>query len=274
MAMMRGLYVHCGAALVERDVLQEMHTPDSTRTHVPIPHIELVDRAVEGLGKGGWQVKAEAHATSHEHNRYFGVLELVQGASSDLPAPITEDEFAICVGIRNSHDKSFPVALCAGTSVFVCDNLAFSGEVKIARKHTTHVRSDLDALMSRAMARVQGTFVSMEVRAEAYKNHTLTDDAALRFILEAHTEHKFLKPSKLGAVVQEWREPAHTEFEDRNAWSLFNSITEVDRPTSAAQMLKLTDKTAPLYSAMDRLTGVIAKIDALTAEEEENIIDV
>jgi hypothetical protein len=32
-------------------------------------------------------------------------------------------EWSWAVGIRNSHDKTFPAGLVAGTKVFCCDNL-------------------------------------------------------------------------------------------------------------------------------------------------------
>jgi hypothetical protein len=38
--------------------------------------------------------------------------------------PITHN----VLGLRNSHDKRFPAGLVGGSAVFVCDNLAFSGE--------------------------------------------------------------------------------------------------------------------------------------------------
>ena len=53
----------------------------------------------------------------------------------------TRTTSAFVVGVRNSHDKSFPAGLVIGASIFVCDNLSFSGEVKLARKHTVHVES-------------------------------------------------------------------------------------------------------------------------------------
>ena len=40
------------------------------------------------------------------------------------------------IGFRNSNCKSFAVGITAGTYVFVCSNLAFSGEYVEFRKHT------------------------------------------------------------------------------------------------------------------------------------------
>lgn len=39
------------------------------------------------------------------------------------------------LGLRNSPDKMFPAGIVAGASVFVCDNLSFSGVINLARKH-------------------------------------------------------------------------------------------------------------------------------------------
>ncbi len=41
------------------------------------------------------------------------------------------------IGIRNSHDKSLRLGLTAGLRVFVCSNMAFSGEfTPVLAKHT------------------------------------------------------------------------------------------------------------------------------------------
>jgi len=51
------------------------------------------------------------------------------------------------LGIRNSHDKTFPASLVDGALVFVCDNLSFSGEIRVTRKHTRFIRRDLVTLV-------------------------------------------------------------------------------------------------------------------------------
>jgi hypothetical protein len=43
---------------------------------------------------------------------------------------LNPEDFGLVAGVRNSHDKSFPASLVLGASMFVCDNLSFSGEVK------------------------------------------------------------------------------------------------------------------------------------------------
>jgi len=94
----------------------------------------------------GLVVGTQAHSLSHGGLRYFGLME-VQRAESD-------EDYCWVLGLRNSHDKTFPAGITAGASVFVCDNLSFSGEVKLARKHTTHITRDLPRLVQSAVGKL------------------------------------------------------------------------------------------------------------------------
>jgi predicted SpoU family rRNA methylase len=50
-----------------------------------------------------------------------------------------EEDMGLSIGIRNSYDKSMSIGVALGARVFVCDNLAISGEIRIVRKHTAGV---------------------------------------------------------------------------------------------------------------------------------------
>ena len=43
------LLAHCGASKVDRAFLKTLPLPDATRTHKPIPHIEIVGALIETL---------------------------------------------------------------------------------------------------------------------------------------------------------------------------------------------------------------------------------
>jgi len=56
------------------------------------------------------------------------------------------------VGLRNSHDKTFPAGLVAGTRVFICANLSFSGLIQM---HPMLVDPEhLRALQTQALPRL------------------------------------------------------------------------------------------------------------------------
>jgi hypothetical protein len=90
---------------------------DGDGTWFPLAHRALLEEVQSQLDKCGFTVGRESHALSHEGARYFGVMEV------RLPDQ-SERDYAWVVGLRNSHDKSFPEGFVAGTSVFTCDNLA------------------------------------------------------------------------------------------------------------------------------------------------------
>jgi hypothetical protein len=51
------------------------------------------------------------------------------------------------VGLRNSHDKRFPIGIGFGSRVFVCDNLSFYADRVIRRKHTANMKRMLPGLI-------------------------------------------------------------------------------------------------------------------------------
>src|SRR4029079_3093952 len=89
----------------------------------------VLDTALQTLGEAGYQVERTKLGVSHDGQRFFGTLDLV----APLATGVT-----LAVGLRNSVDKSFPMGFCAGSRVFVCDNLAFRSDLLVRRKHTTN----------------------------------------------------------------------------------------------------------------------------------------
>ena len=137
------LILHCGGKHTSRDDLMAAPTPAATETWQPIPHIDLLNSVGETLERSGMTIVNEAHGLSKDGDRYFGMLQVMNGNNPE--------DYAMIVGVRNSHDKSFPAALALGAGVFVCDNLSFSGEVKLARRHTRNILRDLPGLVDRGV---------------------------------------------------------------------------------------------------------------------------
>ena len=132
------LMLHKGAQEVGYDVLRTLDLPEATRSHVPIGHHEVVDMVRYSLGFYGHEVTDEAHSVTPDGARYFGLLTL-KSAYGD---------YTDTVGLRNSHDKTFPIGIAFGSRVFVCDNLAFVGDHVVRRKHTAKAKRDLPGLMA------------------------------------------------------------------------------------------------------------------------------
>ena len=140
------LLLHCGAHAVPRPQLATTPTPSPTRSWMPIPHEAFVGQVEDLLPHYGLKVVNEAHALTHDSARYFGLLEIQNGSN--------HPDYTWVLGLRNSHDQSLPAGLVAGSSVFVCDNLAFVGTVKVSRKHTRFILRDLPELAGNAIERL------------------------------------------------------------------------------------------------------------------------
>ncbi len=214
------MILHCGGEVIERRALFDIKTPAATDTWFPLPHRHLVTEVEDQLKDAGFRILAQTHAVSHGGHRYFGLLEVSQTGISP------NSDHGWVIGLRNSHDKTFPAGLVAGTRVFVCDNLAFSGLIQIRRKHTRFAVRDLRQLTARAVGQLGTHLVDLDRRIDAYRNRRLTDSAAHDLVIKA-TDCRAITPTQIPEVLRNWRDPEYPDFHPRNAWSLFNAFTEV-----------------------------------------------
>ena len=190
-------------------------------TWYPLPHRDLVAEVEWQLESAGFQITGSAHALSHEGSRYFGVLQI---RTPDL----RERDYGWVVGLRNSHDKSLPAGLVAGSHVLCCDNLAFAGEIKVSRKHTKFAVRDLRHLTSRAVGQLEDRFRGLDERIACYRAWPINDAQAHDLIIRA-VDCRAITVSQVPDVVREWREPSYDDFRPRSLWSLFNAVTEVHK---------------------------------------------
>ena len=86
----------------------------------------------------------------------------------------SSSDWSRCIGLRNSHDKSFAVGLSAGISVTVCSNLAFGGTTVIKRRHTSRI--ELTELVDVAMDELENEFLMLETVCEDLKIIYLKND--------------------------------------------------------------------------------------------------
>ena len=165
---------------IPRESLALVPTPLPTETHRPIPHHEVVQALIETLGFRHIGVVQDEYAVSPDGMKMFGVL--------DLETEIQGCRFAI--GIRNSHDKTMRLALTCGYRVFVCSNMAFSGDfTPVLAKHSKAF-SLVDAI-SVGVDRMQRSFEPMRKQVEAWQKSELTDVTARIIIYQAFIEGEF-----------------------------------------------------------------------------------
>jgi hypothetical protein len=225
------LIAHCGAKKVTRQELMEIPVPEGTRTHQPLSHYEIVEVLEEALSFRYLKVTRDEYAVSPDGMKMFGVMDL-------------NYEFSGCrfsIGLRNSNDKSMRLALTAGYRVFVCDNMAFSGDfTPMFHKHTRSLEL-IDAI-SIAVDRIHRGFDPLKEKVEAMHELEMTDEEARLIIYQAFLDRRIRGvPRHLMPQVHDlYFKPQHESFLPRNLWSLSNAFTSAFKKLSPVKQFEVT----------------------------------
>ena len=229
------LVLHAGAEAIDYQGLRALTTPEPTETHVPIPHFRVVDLVAHALGYFGHEVVDQAFGITPDGMRFFGVLT--------LKSPYTG--YGDVVGLRNSHDKKFPIGIGFGSKVFVCDNLALVAEHVIKRKHTKEAKRDLPGLIGEIVEPLQLQRERQHQTFLTYQSTRLTDALADHAIMQMYRED-IINLQRIADVNDEWQAPTH-DWGEKTAWRLFNAATfaltgkVMENPQATPKLHKIID---------------------------------
>lgn len=187
------------------------------------------------------QIREEEFALRRDGAVLFGVLELAYGETQEGTAAL---------GLRTANDKSMSIQICAGLAVFVCDNLAFRGDlIALRRKHTSGL--NLQEELTTAVLRFQDHFGQLVGEIDVLKRRELADIEAKALMHEVFA--KGMMPLRLlPAVSRLYFHSELVQFKPRNAWSLHNAFTGV------AQKMPLTTRL-PAVQELGRLFGMTSE---------------
>src|SRR6266851_4570690 len=211
------LLSHVDTDLVDRDQLRLVPVPEATRTWRPIPHIELVESLERVLHQNQITIQGEQFALRRDGSTLFGVLQLIYQNTPDGSA---------AMGIRTSNNKTMSIQLCAGLSVFVCDNLVFRGDlIALNRKHTSGLV--LRTELSNAVLRFQEHFGRLTSEIDVLKAEEVTDTQAKAIMHDVFARGVF--PIRLFREVSQAYFGPLAEGAGHTKWVLHNAFTVVAR---------------------------------------------
>ena len=238
------LMLHAGGWTASKADLAAVPVPDPTDSYHPVPYGRFVEEVELHLPRFGLKVQSEAFGLARAGGQMFGVLTCTNGH--------VDQDYGLAVGLRNSYDRSLSVGLVAGTRVFCCDNLAFSGEAKVSRKHTANVFRDLPDLIYRMLSDVATMKARTDEDIADMKTLEIEPQRADHLMVEA-IRRNALPASRLPKVIEAWESPKHVEFRPRTAWSLFNAFTEVQKDQSARVQMEGSLRLSSLFRREIRL---------------------
>jgi hypothetical protein len=206
---------------VSRTELLGFLPPEGTDTWKPIAHSSLVDTLEGEIVRRGLSIRREEYAVSNNGTRLFGIMDIEGFDNGGTGAALA---------LRAGNDKSLPVQIIVANRVFVCDNMAFSGQggtIALKKRHTK--RLDLASEISPALDRYFEALPIMSNLIERMQNHSLSTACVNALLIESFTSPASPLPIRLLPTVKalyfddtEQRD----KFPDRSLWSLNNAYTE------------------------------------------------
>ena len=206
----------------EQDVFNVPAVPYTKSFH-PIHHAEVIRAIKEAIGIVGMEIVKSEYVLGQDGMRMFGVYDLSQGTS----------ELTWSIGIRNSMNKSMSLGITAGTRVFVCENLCFSGEFLAFRRHTNGLDTDeLAFLAYRSMRDMIPKLTAFQKWHEGLKNYPLTEQEAKILLVEIMT-NSVIPASKFHQFND-----LYAKVYDGTLWGFHEATTNVLRGTNLMSLPK------------------------------------
>jgi hypothetical protein len=235
------LLSHVDTDIVDRDQLRLVPAPEATRTWQPVPHIELVESLEKVLQQNQIAIQDEQFALRRDGSTLFGVLQLAYENTPDGRA---------AMGVRTSNNKTMSIQICAGLSVFVCDNLVFRGDlIALNRKHTSglHLLTEL----ADAVLRFRDHFGRLTGEIERLRSRELTDAEAKAMLHDVFVSGA-MPVRFLPQVSETYFAPPFPEWAGRNAWSLHNAFTAAAKQMPMPTRLGATQELGRLFGMSEQ----------------------
>lgn len=223
--------------VTEAEVIHVPAVPFTKSFH-PVHHRQVLDAIRSGVVATGLEIVKTEYVLANNGNRMFGIWDLNGG----------NDELCWSIGIRNSMDKSMALGITAGTRVFVCENLAFSGEFVEFRRHTKGlIYDELEFMAYRAMKKMVSNLTKFQAWHEGLKNFSLTEWDAKILLVEIMT-NSIIPPSKFTRFSELYFGGVY----DHTLWGFHETVTDVLRDSN---LLALPKKNRMLNGILDTYRG-------------------
>ncbi|MBF9239462.1 DUF932 domain-containing protein [Hymenobacter sp. BT683] len=196
------------------DLILSAAVPASTKTYSPLSHLDLITSVKEQLDKRGLQLKDERYTQNRQGQQMFGHMT-VQGLNGEQD---------MCLGFRNSYDKSMQVGVVGGSRVIVCSNMMFAGDFKALAMHNGNLVQELNTMLGKAADRLEEHYRKLQVDSEKMKQVEVNPRIIHEILGELFYSESVVSEAQLRIIRGELREK--TNFGDGSLWDIYNHTTE------------------------------------------------
>lgn len=215
-----------------REELYNAPVPSATLSYSPVSNQQLMEAIEEQLYKHDIGILSTQFKAANP-NRMIGFYNLNR-QNSDMN---------MMLGFGNSYDKSAPIKLAAGSTIFICSNGCVSGEFMFKRKHTGSVFSEMMQFVSETVEQMDTNFNKMETDFKRLKEVEVSKRAVSELLGRLFIEENILDTAQLNIVKNELKNPTYVEFKDLTGYNVLMHIThalKTAHPNNAIKQLVRT----------------------------------
>ncbi|MFI5222633.1 MAG: hypothetical protein ACHQX3_00060 [Nitrospirales bacterium] len=224
------LMTHAGAERLTLAQLKMLPEPKRLGSlHAPVPHSILVESLEVEAMERGYDITKMELAISKDASQLFGVIDLVP------PGVVDVTERGTSIGFRNSTNSTLAIKIVAGSRVFVCDNLALSGDmIAVLRRNTTGL--DLETELREGFLKFIQHCSSLDMKIVEMQIVAITDMVAKSQIFDVFNS-KILPVHLFDDVSEFYFKPTDemTDCQPRTKWGLHNAFTRAMKKLPAAR---------------------------------------
>lgn len=240
------LSAHKNTELVTRETLRALPPVIGTDSFKPVAHIELVETFEKELNRRNIQIIRDQFALSKDGMRLFGTFDLTLNGVEGMAAAL---------GFRQANNRSMSLQGVAGMRVFVCDNMAFSGETIILRRRHTSGLNLLDEVVE-ALNQYETHYRRLKLEINELQGYAMEDVAAKVMMHDIFAQQ--IMPVRYFPEVSDVyfnqylvnEEAKYAAFRDRTAWNLLNAFTEVAKEMPLTTRMTATQKVGAIFGKL------------------------
>jgi len=250
--MFNQLTLHKGAKVATMEDLMAVTPPKHTETYCPVPYGDFVGTVRELLPRFDMKEIGSQFALSPDNQKMFGILK--------CETNLGDTEGCLAIGLRSSYNTTLAPALIAGRNLFICDNLAFSGEIQGSRKQTQNVFRDLENMVWTTLREVERRFGQMLIQDRKMKEIEVNTRLKDHILMES-VRKRAIGLKKVLHVDREFRrdDPKLNEaFGPWSAWRLFNAFTEVYKTRNPWQVAEESTRLRHVFTDVLRLDDTVS----------------
>lgn len=204
--------------------LYECALPPGTKTYEPVNHGWLYTEVERNIRRQGYHITAKDLRITENGNEFFGILRLRS------PVMASNSPWDLSLGIRNTNNKRASVGIFLGTNVWVCDNLMFSAEHSLLRKHHSGTYDILRQEIKDIIRKLASYRKKQQTWVSDMQQWVLTPTLRSHLLVQC-LQKGAIKGTDIVPILGEVAQPStgNPEVEDKTAWGLFNAITWIGK---------------------------------------------